>query len=167
MTMRRTAPPEQRSFFDAQPEALPLAEFGQQVRTVLAETLAGARDARGLDRFAVAAEMSRLMGDDSSGREMTKRMLDNYCAPSGTDWRFPLEALPLLIRATGDTRLLTLTASACGQKVVPAEAAMLGELMVLEMQERDLRQRKKALEKRLPKGALAWAAHEVARRVKA
>lgn len=166
MTLRRPSPPEQRSFFDAAPEALPLAEFGPQVRMLLAETLATARDVRGLDRFAVAAEMSRLMGDDSDGREITKRMLDNWCAPSALDWRFPLEALPLLIRATGDTRLLTLAASACGQKVVPPEAAMLGELMVLEMQERDLRQRKKALEKRLPKGALAWAANEVSRRVK-
>lgn len=167
MTMRRPAPAEQRSFFDAPQEVLPLPEFGQQVRMVLAETLATAREVRGMDRFAVAAEMSRLMGDDGDAREMTKRMLDNYCAPSGLDWRFPLEALPLLVRATGDARLLTLTASACGQKVVPAEAAMLGELMLLEMQERDIRQQKKALEKRLPKGALAWAAHEVSRRGKA
>ncbi|MBX9752283.1 MAG: hypothetical protein K5Q68_22025 [Roseococcus sp.] len=165
--MRRTSPPEQRSFFDAAPEALPLHEFGQQVRTLLAETLATAREAHGLDRFAVAAEMSRLMGEDSDGREVTKRMLDNYCAPSGTDWRFPLEALPLLCRATGDTRLLTLTVQACGMKALPAEAAALGELMLLEMQERELRERKKALEKRLPPGARAWAAAEVARRGKA
>ncbi|MBX9750465.1 MAG: hypothetical protein K5Q68_12845 [Roseococcus sp.] len=167
MTMRRPSPPEQRSFFDAVPEALPAREFGQQVRMVLTETLATAREVRGLDRFAVAAEMSRLMGDDSEGREITKRMLDNYCAPSGTDWRFPLEALPLLCRATGDTRLLTLTAQACGMKALPAEAAALGELMLLEMQERELRERKRELQGRLPKGALAWAAAEVARRGKA
>lgn len=164
MTRRRPAPlldPAQSSFFDQRAEAVPPAEFGQQVRTVLADTLARARD-NGMDRHAVAAEMNRIAGD-GEGREVTKRMLDAYAAPSAIEWRFPLEALPALYRATGDDALLRLTMSACGQKIVPAEAAALGELMVLELQERELRERKERLRKALPQGALEWAAREVAR----
>ncbi|WP_431282695.1 hypothetical protein ACQW02_25360 [Humitalea sp. 24SJ18S-53] len=156
----------QGSFFDTAPEPLPLHDFGMEVRSVLAETLAAARDG-GADRHAVAAAMNRLAGDEGSGREMTKRMLDQYCAPSSTDWRFPLEALPLLHRATGDARLLTLVNSACGQKALPEEAAALGELMLLEMQKRELNERAEALRRRLPKGATEWASREIARRGRA
>jgi hypothetical protein len=163
VTYRRPQPLGQLSFFDA-PEVVPLPAFGQHVRLVLTDTLAKARDVRGLDREAVAAEMSRLQGEESTGRKFTKRMLDAYCAPSGTDWRFPLEALPLLHAATGDDRLLNLTATACDQKVVPSEAAGLAELMLLEIQARQIRERRKILERRLPTGAVAWASHEAARR---
>jgi len=170
MTRRRPAPlldPAQSSFFDAREEAVPPAEFGQQVRTVLSEMLTRARDEKGMDRHAVAAEMNRLMGDGGEAREVTKRMLDAYAAPSAHEWRFPLEALPALYRATGDDALLRLTMAACGQRIVPAEAAALGELMVLELQERRLRERKEALRRSLPEGALDWAAREVARGRKA
>ena len=169
MTRRRPAPllpdPAQASFFERREEPLPLADFGQQVRLVLAETLAAARDERGMDRFAVAAAMNRAMGEASEGegREVTKRMLDAYASPSSTDHGFPLAKLPALYRATGDDRLLKLTMAACGQKIVPAEAAALGELMVLELQERELRERKEKLRKALPAGALEWAAREVSR----
>lgn len=165
MTRRRPSPlidPAQPSFFDRREEPLPPAEFGQRVRSVLAEMLARARDERGMDRHAVAAEMNRVMGD-GEGREITKRMLDAYAAPSATDWRFPLEALPALWMATGDDALLRLTMAACGQKIVPEEAAALGEMMVLELQERELRERKARLRKVLPKGAIEWAKREVSR----
>ena len=165
MTRRRPSPllgdPAQSSFFERE-EALPLADFGQQVRTVLADMLTRARDERGMDRHAVAAEMNRVAGD-GEGREITKRMLDAYAAPSATDWRFPLEALPALYRATGDDALLRLTMAACGQKIVPAEAAVLGELMVLQLQKRDLAAKEEQLRKRLPAGALEWAHREMGR----
>lgn len=164
MTYRRAQAPHQPSFFDAVPaEPIPLTDFGQQVRTVLAETLASARDQRGLDRHAVAAEMNRLGGDGLDGREVTKRMLDNWCAPSAADARMPLEALPLLHHATGDGRLLTLLNTACGQKALPAEAAALGELMVIAMQKRELAERERELARRLPQGAREWAARELRR----
>jgi hypothetical protein len=152
----------QASFFDRREEAVPLGDFGQQVRTVLADMLTRARDERGMDRHAVAAEMNRIAGD-AEGREVTKRMLDAYAAPSATEWRFPLEALPALYRATGDDALLRLTMTACGQKIVPEEAAALGELMVLQLQEKRIRDRKEALRKALPKGAMEWAQREIAR----
>lgn len=168
MTRRRPAPlldPAQASFFDRREEPLPLANFGQQVRLVLAETLAAARDEQGMDRHAVAAAMNRAMGEASEGegREITKRMLDAYAAPSATDWRFPLEALPALYRATGDDRLLKLTMAACGQKIVPDEAAAFGELMVIQLQKREINEKEKQILKRLPRGALEWAQREMTR----
>lgn len=165
MTRRRSSPlldQAQASFFDLGAEAVPTGDFGQQVRTVLGEMLARARDERGMDRHAVAAEMNRVMGD-GEGREVTKRMLDAYAAPSATEWRFPLEAMPALYRATGDDALLRLTMAACGQKIVPAEAAVFGELMLVQMEKKRLREREEMLTKALPKGALEWARGEIAR----
>lgn len=151
----------QASFFDARAESLPPADFGQQVRTVLAEMLARARDERGMDRHAVVAGMNRVLGD--GGREVTKHMLDNYAAPSMDDHRFPLEALPALYAATGDDALLRLTMAACGQKIVPDEAAALGEMMVLELQKQRIAKQQEQLRKRLPAGALEWAQREITR----
>ena len=151
----------QPSFFDARAEAVPPADFGQQVRRVLAEMLARARDDRGMDRHAVVAGMNRALGD--GGREITKHMLDNYAAPSMADHRFPLEALPALYAATGDDALLRLTMAACGQKIVPDEAAALGEMMVLELEKRRIAREQERLRKRLPAGALEWAQRELAR----
>lgn len=165
MTRRRSSPlldQAQASFFDLGAEAVPTGDFGQQVRTVLGEMLARARDERGMDRHAVAAEMNRVMGD-GEGREVTKRMLDAYAAPSATEWRFPLEAMPALYRATGDDALLRLTMAACGQKIVPAEAAAFGEYLLLELQEQQVRKRKEEARKRLPPGTIEWAQREITR----
>lgn len=140
MTRRRTATvcdPLQPSFFD--PPKVPIDGFGLAVRETLADILASAKE-RGLDRFAVAAEMSRLMPEQ---RDVSKRMLDQYCAPGSTDWRLPVEAVPALYRVTGDPRLISLITEACDHKAVPGEAAALGEMMIIEMQEQKLRERKR------------------------
>ena len=165
MTRRRPSPlldPAQPSFFDRREEVIPPGEFGKRVRSVLSEMLTRAREERGMDRHAVVAEMNRLLGD-GEGREVSKHMLDNYAAPSMAAWRFPLEMLPALYRATSDDALLRLTMAACGQKIVPEEAAALGELMVVQLQKRELREREERLRKSLPKGAMEWAAREVSR----
>ena len=161
MTRRRTATvcdPLQPSFFD--PPKVPIDGFGLAVRETLADILASAKE-RGLDRFAVAAEMSRLMPEQ---RDVSKRMLDQYCAPGSTDWRLPVEAVPALYRVTGDPRLIALITEACDHKAVPGEAAALGEMMIIEMQEQKLRERKRALARGLPASAVEWAAREAARR---
>lgn len=160
MARRPSHDPAQASFFDLPQPPVNLPGFGLRLREALVETLAVAREVKGLDRFAVASEMSRLDPD----REISKAMLDRYCAPSAEDWRFPLEALPALIRVTDDARLLTLVAEACDHRVVPSEAAALGELMMLELKEKRIRERKEALKRSLPQGALQWAEREAARR---
>lgn len=166
MTYRRPKPLGQLSFFDPPAEALPPALFGPHVRLILAETLATARDVRGLDRNAVALEMTQRMG-----ASVTKRQLDRYCAPSQAEWKFPLEALPALHAVTGDDRLLTLAARCCGQRVVPSEAGVHAEMALLEMERRELLtkaravgERQRALAQRISHGERVWLRHQVGRR---
>lgn len=161
MTRRRSSmfvDPAQRSFFD--PPRVPLAGFGLAVRDALTEVLASARDRKGMDRHDVATALSRLDPD----REVSKHMLDRYCAASAGDWRLPAELVPALYHVTEDPRLITLLAEACDHKAMPSEAAALGELMMIEMQERRLKERKRALTRGLPNEAVDWAAREAARR---
>lgn len=153
MARRPHSDPRQPSFFD-QPLRLTGADLAMAIREAVADSLASAKDT-GKDRFAVAVEMSRL-----AARDVTKNMLDRYCAPSADEWRFPLELLPALVTATGDTRLVTLMAEACGFKALPGEAQAVAELVTLELQQRAISQRIAAAKKSLPAEALAWAERE-------
>src|SRR5437773_7087387 len=90
------------SFFDVPPT--PRSDTGGLdialvTREILNDILAAA-SARGMDRHEACANISRL-----SNYDLSKNMLDRYCAPSAEGWRFPLEALPALTIATGDYRL--------------------------------------------------------------
>lgn len=123
-------------------------DFALAIRDALSETLAAA-SARGIDRHEVAAMVSRL-----TGREMSKNMLDRYCAHSADDWRFPLEALPALTIATGDYRLLELVNSSCGCRVARGEEALLAEIGALILQEKTVKTRLGVLQKNLPEGML-------------
>lgn len=146
---RAKAPPGQMelSFFEVPP--IIRADSGGldialDVRTSLTDTLSAAT-LQGSDRHEVAARISRL-----SNHEMSKHMLDRYTAPSADGWRFPLEALPALVQATGDYRLLELVAEACGCKVYRGEEAMLAEIGALTMQERNVKARLTDLRKNIP-----------------
>jgi hypothetical protein len=156
---RTISDPAQGSFFDPARAPLTGAELASAIREAVSDALARAKAHEARDRYAVASEMSRL-----TGRDITKNMLDRYAAPSADEWRFPLEALPALIRATGDTRLVHLIAEACGFKAMPVEATAVAELVTLELEERALKKRIAAARRQLPKEALAWAAHEAERR---
>ncbi len=122
-------------------------DIGLRIREVLGEILATAkaRTEGKLDRYELAGLISRL-----SGRDISKNMLDRYAAPGADDWRFPLEALPALVVATGDLRLLDLVAAACGCKVLRGEEAMLAEIGALTLQERATKARLDHLRKTLP-----------------
>lgn len=165
MTMRRPPPSNanqvELSFFDVPPPLDPLPgshDISVGVRECLAEVLALSR-AKGGDRYAVAAEVSRL-----SGRDMTKNMLDRYTA-ADEDKRFPLEALPALVCATGDFRLLELVAQACGCKVLRGEEAWVTEVGAAMLLERSVKSRIGALQRAVPEAALERLLSEVLKRV--
>lgn len=143
-----TCAPGQGSFFDA-PAEVPLPGFGLRLRESLVETLALARERLGLDRHDIAAEMGRLDPE----REISKAMLDRYCAPSAAEWRLPAEALPALVRVTGDARCLHLINEAAGYRAVPHEAAAIAELAAIELEERALRERRARVQRMLPREA--------------
>lgn len=129
------------------------------VRESLTDTLAAA-SLQGHDRHEVAARVSRL-----SNHEISKHMLDRYTAPSADGWRFPLEALPALIQATGDYRLLELVAQACGCKVYRGEEAMLAEIGALTMQERTVKARLSDLRKNVPDSVMDRFIAEISQRL--
>ncbi|UXC35126.1 hypothetical protein [Cupriavidus gilardii] len=133
-------------------------DIGMNVREALANTLAGAHS-RGLDRHDVAAKVSRL-----SNHDLTKNMLDRYCAPSADGWRFPAEAIPAFVVATGDYRLLEIIAAACGCKVYRGEEAMLAEIGALTLQERTVKDRLAELRRTVPKSVLDRLVEEEAKR---
>lgn len=158
---RTISAPDQASFFDRPMAPMSGPHFASAIRESIADALAYAKEYGASDRYAVATEMSRI-----TGRDITKNMLDRYTAPSAEDWRFPLEALPALILTTGDTRLVTLIAEACGSKAMPGEATAVAELVTLELQQRAIKKRIATARKRLPQQALDWAEREAEQRGK-
>ncbi|MEX3614461.1 MAG: phage regulatory CII family protein [Burkholderia gladioli] len=160
MTTKRGSAPGQMElrFFDVPPAPTPEAgglDAAISVREVLADIL-GAASNRGMDRHAVAAQISRL-----SNYDVTKNMLDRYCAPSADGWRFPAEAIPALTVATGDYRLLELLAERCGCRVYRGEEAMLAEIGALTLQERSVKARLGELRKNVPDTVMDRLVEEV------
>lgn len=133
-------------------------DVAMNVREVLADTLSAA-NSRGMDRHDVAAQISRL-----SNYDITKNMLDRYCAASADGWRFPAEAIPALIVATGDYRLLEVLAERCGCRVYRGQEAMLAEIGALTLQERTVKDRLAELRRTVPKSVLDRLVEEEAKR---
>lgn len=129
------------------------------VRDALTATLSGAQS-HGLDRHEVATLISRL-----SSHDMTKNMLDRYCAPSADGWRFPLEALPALTLATGDYRVLEMIAESCGCRITRGEEALLAEIGALTLQERSVKARLGELRKNVPDNVMDRLVEEASKRV--
>lgn len=98
----------------------------------------------GKDRFALAAELSRV-----TDTEVTKNSLDSWTAPSRTEWRFPLHLFPAFINVTGAKWLLNDLAMKCGCMVMShddAKAARYGKLKKLKEQlDKELKQAEKAM----------------------
>lgn len=150
------------SFFEVPPQ--PKNEPGSldiamAIREALVDTLAAATSS-GMDRHDVAAKVSRL-----SNHDLTKNMLDRYCAPSAEGWRFPAEAIPALVVATGQYRLLEIIAAACGCKVYRGEEAMLAEIGMLTMQQKLVAERLAEKRRSLPKSVLDRVAEEEVKRI--
>ncbi|WP_416053095.1 hypothetical protein [Cupriavidus basilensis] len=139
------------SFYEVPPQPKNEAgslDIAMTVREVLVDTLSGA-SSRGMDRHDVAAQISRL-----SNYDISKNMLDRYCAPSADGWRFPAEAIPALVVATGDYRLLEVLAERCGCRVYRGKEAMLAEIGALTLQERTVKDRLAELRRTVPRELL-------------
>lgn len=163
-TRKKSVSPAQMSmsFFDV--PAIPRSDAGsldvsQAVRDGLTDTLATAK-VEGRDRYDISASISRL-----SGRDMSKDMLDRYTAPSSDGHRFPLEALPALVQATGDFSLLELIAQKCGCKMLRGEEAMLAEIGALMLQERTNKARLDHIKKTVPDSVMERLVSEVLKRL--
>lgn len=164
MATKRSAAPGQMELSFVEVPPTPRSEAGGldvalAVREILADIL-GAASSRGMDRHEVASQVSRL-----SNHDITKNMLDRYCAPSADGWRFPAEAIPALTIATGDYRLLEALAERCGCRVFRGEEAMLAEIGALTLQERSVKARLDSLRKNVPDTVMDRLVDEVMRRI--
>lgn len=93
------------------------------------------------DRYEIAARMSRILAP----REVTKNMLDAYAAAS-KDTHIPnLTFCIAFDDATGQHELLNLYAALRGCRVLVGDEAIRAEIVRLEMQEEELRKKRRRL----------------------
>jgi len=121
------------------PAAVGALDMALRLRETLAAVLHEAVDpatGKRMDRVAVSGQLTRL-----TGRDVSKNMLDRYCAPSADDWRFPAELIPALVKATGDYRLLELIAEACEARVVVGAEVWEAELGRIKSLKEELAER--------------------------
>ena len=106
----------------------------------LCRWIAEAIEQSGKDRYAIAAELSRLTGDD-----IAKTTVDAWTAQAKRKWRMPLEYLPALIEATGQYWLLEKIAEAVGCRVLLAAEHVYYRLGKLEEESRRLKAQREYL----------------------
>lgn len=118
-------------------------DFDRDVRMLLSATL----NRCGKNRAAVAAEMTLLI-HGKGAQEITKVMLDKWCAHDGP--RFPMAYLPAFVKATDDPQIIDDYAKLMGRRALNREQAQLAEYGALELQKRHATQRQKELGAGLP-----------------
>lgn len=96
-----------------------------------------------LSRYQIAAQISELIT-----RDVTKEMLDKYCAESAEAHRIPAEIIPAFCLITGSRAPLDLLAQAIGCTVLGPEEAHALEIIRLRMEKAKLEEQIKKLEKR-------------------
>lgn len=99
-----------------------------------------------LDRFQIAAEMSRLLG-----REVTKYMLDAYTSESRNTQMPPVDTAIAFDMATKGVSLLKLHAEKLGCRVVVGKEVLYTELGRIEQERKALAVAEKAIQKYLEK----------------
>lgn len=97
-----------------------------------------------LNRYGVAAEMSKLLG-----KEITKSMLDRWSAESKENHRFPLDYLNAFIEVTGDKTILRLICEKAGGYFIEGEDALLTELGRIEKQKEEIAKKEKLIRQTL------------------
>lgn len=96
-----------------------------------------------LSRYQIAAQISELIS-----RDITKEMLDKYCAESAEAHRIPAEIIPAFCLITGSRAALDLLAQAIGCTLLGPEEAQALEIVRLRMEKTELEKQIKKLEKK-------------------
>jgi len=118
-------------------------DCGVELRHCISEIIKSS----GRDRFAIAAEMSRL-----TGRDITKTMIDAWSAESRESWRFPFEFAPAFEAATNSYGLLQYFASKRGVKIYAGEDIFSAELGKQEALKAEINNNIRLLKQRLNAG---------------
>ena len=128
----------------ALPEPVEAAQGSLACREEIAGVMSDAIEKCPLDRYKIAAEMSRLLR-----REITKFMLDAYTSESRTTQMPPIDTAIAFDFVVGGFPLITLYARKLGCKVVVGSEVLLHELGRIEHEETELAKRKKVIKKHL------------------
>lgn len=104
----------------------------------------GALDACGLDREAVARELSRLVGE-----AVSVHTVNNWCATEKSDRRVPLEYAAALVAITGDASILRAALEVAGFRVLGPEDVPVYELGRIAVEETRRRRAKRAVMERI------------------
>ncbi len=113
------------------------------ISLALRATLVKAIKQCSLSRYQIAAQISELIS-----RDITKEMLDKYCAESAEGHRIPAEIIPAFCLVTGSRAPLDLLAQAIGCTLLGPEETQALEIVRLRMEKKKLEEQIKKLEKR-------------------
>lgn len=114
-----------------------------QIAGIMSDVLADCR-AQKIDRFAIAADMSRLLG-----REVTKFMLDAYTSESREEHLPPLDTAIAFDVATGGVSLLKFYSELLGCRVMIGKEVLLTELGRVSQMRKELAAQEKQIKKHL------------------
>jgi hypothetical protein len=112
--------------FEVPQPAAPIAatmNYSAEVSHLVSDMLAGS----GLDRYQVAAEVSRL-----TGREFSKAMLDGYTSEARDTFNLPLYKVPALETACRSHQLTSWLADKRGARILIGRETLAAELGKLE-----------------------------------
>lgn len=119
-----------------------LSDFEFRLRQVIKEALddAGKRKHDPLDRFEIAARMSRMLG-----REISKSHIDQWTAMATVTRRIHVDSLRALCEVISDMRPIHLFVESCGLKALTPDLALCAEWGAAEVLRRSLANKQKTL----------------------
>lgn len=119
-----------------------LSDFERGLRNCMRSVLddAAKRDKDPIDRYAIAAEMSRKLG-----REITKSRIDEWVALSTVTRRIHVDALMAFCAVTGDQRPIHYFCEANGLRALEPKMALCAEWGASEVVRRNLANKQKTL----------------------
>jgi hypothetical protein len=128
--------------FAAIPTAYPELAGGWNFRIEIAHVMGEAIKACSKDRYAIAADMGRLLG-----REVSVNTLDKYTSEAAEGHHPSLETAIAFDQVTGGLALLSMYAGKLGCRVLPGKDALLAELGKLEQMKGEIARQERAIKR--------------------
>ncbi len=140
--MKRIVDSLSGDLFASIPQAYPMLPGAWNFRIEIAHVMGEAIKAAEKDRYAIAADMGRLLG-----REMSANTLDKYTSEAAEGHHPSLETAIAFDAACGGMALLAMYAGKLGAKVLPGKASLEAELGRLEMLKGDIARQERAIKR--------------------
>ena len=128
--------------FASIPKAYPMLPGAWNFRVEIAHVMGEAIRSCGLDRYAIAADMGRLLG-----REVSINTLDKYTSEAAEGHHPSLETAIAFDQVTGQMGLLAMYAGKLGCSVLPGKDALLAELGKLEQMKGEIARQERAIKR--------------------